>query len=67
MYLFKGGIDVYFYRGSSKSLLVQKHKPALTRSSASVTISEPHFTADVCSVNYLSINGKSLIFESDQV
>ncbi len=64
---------MYFYRGSSKSLLVQKHawcdwnKQALTRSSASVAISEPHFTADVCSVNYLSINGKSLIFESDQV
>ncbi len=65
IYSFKGGISVYLYRSSTESHFrnmhgvagINKHRLNWPQS-ASVAVSEPHCTADVCNVNCLSINGR---------
>ncbi len=64
-------LDIFIQRRHRRVFLqrqhgepLQKHawcgwnKQALTRASASAAIFEPHCTADVCSVNYISIIGR---------
>ncbi len=55
---------MYFYRSSTESHFRNMRGVAGINTSiswpqsASVAVSEPHRTADVCSVNCLSINGR---------
>ncbi len=74
LYLFKGGVCVYFYRSSTESHFRNMRGVAGINTriswpqSASVVVSEPHCTADVCSVNCLALMaGKPLILESGHV